>query len=76
MNFSTEIGKLLMVFGSLMVLAGVLVLVLGKLPIHWRLPGDIVIQKPNFVLYFPLATCIVLSILLSLLFYFLRLFRR
>lgn len=64
-----EIGKLLLVGGLIIALVGLL-LWLGRLP---RLPGDILIEKPNFKFYFPLMTSLVLSLLLSLL---LWLFRR
>jgi hypothetical protein len=43
----------------------------GKIPYIGRLPGDIIIQKKNFTFYFPLATSILLSIFLSLLFWIL-----
>jgi hypothetical protein len=45
--------------------------VLSKLPLG-RLPGDIVVRRENFSFYFPLTTSIVISLLLSLLFWFLR----
>jgi len=64
-----EIGKLLIFIGILFLALGALFLVLGKLgsslPLG-RLPGDIVIKKDNFILYFPLGTSILISLLLSL----------
>ena len=62
------LGKLLIVFGVVLVLLGGLVLVVGKIPFIGRLPGDIYIQKDNFTFYFPLATSLLISILLTLLF--------
>jgi membrane protein implicated in regulation of membrane protease activity len=68
-----ELGKMLMLLGGLLVLVGALLTLGGKLPWVGRLPGDIVIQRDNFTFYFPLATSILISIVLSLLF---MLFRR
>ena len=68
-----ELGKTLIVLGGVLVVVGVLLTLGGKLPWLGRLPGDIVIQRDNFTFYFPLATSILLSIVLSLLF---MLFRR
>ena len=62
------LGKLLIVFGVVLVLLGGLLLAVGKIPFIGRLPGDIYIQKDNFTFYFPLATSLLISILLTLLF--------
>jgi hypothetical protein len=61
-------AKLLILFGIVLALLGVLLLVVGKIPLIGRLPGDITIRKGDFTLYFPLATSILISILLTLLF--------
>jgi len=58
-----EIGKLLVGMGVVLILFGLFVSVVGKLP------GDIVIRKENFTFYFPIATSILLSVVLSLIFY-------
>jgi hypothetical protein len=60
------IGKFLIIVGLLLVVIGGLLLLSGKIPWLGRLPGDIVIQRKNFTFYFPLATSILLSILLTL----------
>ena len=64
-----ELGKLLILFGGVLVAAGAL-LVFG-LPrgLGWfgRLPGDILVKRDNFTFYFPLATSLLVSALLSLL---------
>jgi hypothetical protein len=71
-----SIGRLLFILGGVLLLLGVLFTVLGRVPGIGRLPGDIVIQRGNFTLYFPLATTIILSLVLSvLLTLVLRLFR-
>lgn len=64
--------KFLVILGLLIALAGLAWPVLRKLPLG-RLPGDIVIDRPGFRFFFPLATMIVVSLVLSLL---LWLFRR
>jgi hypothetical protein len=66
----TDLGKLLLVLGALIMIAGAGLLLAGKLNIPLgRLPGDIVYRGKNTVFYFPLATCIVISVVLSLLFW-------
>ena len=66
-------GKLLIVLGFVLTILGLLLTFSGKIPFLGRLPGDIRIERENFSFYFPLGTCILLSLLLSLL---LWLFRR
>jgi hypothetical protein len=66
------IGKSLIVFGMVIVAIGVLLTLSGKIPWLGRLPGDIYIKRDNFTFYFPLATCILLSALLSLVFWLLK----
>jgi hypothetical protein len=66
------IGKFLLVFGVIIIAIGGLLLLSGKIPWLGRLPGDIMIQRKNFTFYFPLATSILLSILLTILFWLLR----
>jgi len=73
----TELGKLLVIVGIVLVAAGVLLTFLGRfhLPVG-RLPGDIVYRGKNTTFYFPLATSILLSILLTLIFYVIGRWRR
>lgn len=67
----TDIGKTLIFFGAVLILTGVGFLLADK--IHWigRLPGDIYIHKKNFTLFFPVATSILISVVLSIIFYLL-----
>jgi uncharacterized protein HemY len=65
------VQKALVILGLLLVVAGLAWPWLGKLPFG-RLPGDIVINRENCRIYIPLATMIIVSILLSLIFWFLR----
>jgi hypothetical protein len=66
------LGKMLIVFGVIMVAIGAILLVAPKIPWLGRLPGDITYQGKGFTFYFPLATCILLSLVLSLILYLLR----
>ncbi|MEJ2254921.1 MAG: DUF2905 domain-containing protein [Nitrospirota bacterium] len=61
-----SIGKALLVAGVLFLVLGGLFILAGKVPWLGRLPGDILIKRKHFTFYFPLATSIVLSILLTL----------
>lgn len=62
-----EFGRWFIVIGIFFLAFGLLLLLIGKVPGLGRLPGDIVIQKGNFVFFFPLVTSILLSLLLTLL---------
>jgi Protein of unknown function (DUF2905) len=72
-----DFGKLLIVLGGLLLVAGVVLVLLGRtnLPIG-RLPGDILYRGKNTTFYFPLATSIVLSVLLTLILYVIGRWRR
>ena len=64
---------MLITFGLIMVAAGVLVTLGGRLPFRLgRLPGDIYIQGKNGAFYFPLATCLLVSLLISLVLWIVR----
>lgn len=69
----TDLGRILIGIGVVCLALGFFLTVAGKVPFIGRLPGDIYIKREGFVFYFPLATSILISILLSLLF---ALFRR
>jgi uncharacterized membrane protein YkgB len=62
------LGKMLILLGVLIIVIGLLLLVGEKIPWVGRLPGDIIIRKKNFTFYFPIATSILISIILTLLF--------
>lgn len=64
---SHYIGKLLIVLGVVVIAVGLLFMLSDKIPWLGRLPGDIVVRRKNFTFYFPLATSIVISIILTLL---------
>ncbi len=64
MNF-TSLGKTLILVGVFIVIAGGLIMLFSKIPFLDRLPGDIKIQKENFTFYFPLTTCIIISVIIT-----------
>jgi ABC-type tungstate transport system substrate-binding protein len=71
-----ELGKALVVFGIVLASAGVFLLISGKLPFRiGHLPGDIAYQGRNGSFYFPIATCLLVSLVLSVLFWIVNLFR-
>ncbi len=72
MSGLTELGRVFLVAGVVLVVVGLLLVLGGRIPWLGRLPGDIAIERGNFRFYFPLATCLLLSLVLTLLF---RLFR-
>jgi hypothetical protein len=63
--------KTLIVIGIILVLAGLLWPWVGKLPLG-RLPGDIIIDKPGFRLYFPITTMIIISVVISVILWLFR----
>jgi uncharacterized membrane protein len=70
-----QFGKWLVVLGAVIVVVGLLVMLLGRIGL-FRLPGDFEFGGRNWRIYFPLATSIVLSILLTLLFWLIHYLRR
>ncbi|WNC16737.1 DUF2905 domain-containing protein [Brevibacillus brevis] len=69
------IAKLLVIGGAVLIVIGLLWQVGGRFLPLGRLPGDIVVEKENVKFYFPVVTCIVISIVLSLATYLFRLFK-
>ena len=67
------LGKILVIVGAILVGLGLLLMVGDKIPWIGRLPGDIYIKREKFGFYFPIMTCIIISILLTL---FFSLFRK
>jgi len=62
-----ELGRILIFTGALVVALGALLVLAGQLPWLGRLPGDLLLQRGNVTIYIPLATGLVLSLLLTLL---------
>jgi hypothetical protein len=62
-----DLGKLLFIIGLVLTVAGAILWKTGSLGGLGRLPGDILVQKGNSTFYFPIVTCIVISLVLTLL---------
>lgn len=71
-----QLGKLLLVLGLALVVIGAVLMLAGRagLPLG-RLPGDFVYRGKHTTVYFPLVTCIVISVVLTLIFYVISRFR-
>lgn len=67
------LGKILILFGLILGSLGVILLFIPKIPWLGKLPGDFVFRRDNFIFYFPLVTCLIISIVLTLI---INLFRR
>jgi len=61
----TEIGKILLIAGGIIIAVGLLLTFSNHIPFLGKLPGDIVIKKENFTFYFPLVTFLLISIILT-----------
>lgn len=68
----THPGKLLIILGVALTILGLLLTFAGKIPFPGKLPGDIRIERENFSFYFPLGTCLLISLILSVIFWFSR----
>lgn len=62
-----ELGRTLVVLGTLLVLVGAALLLAPRIPWLGRLPGDILIRREHVTFYFPIVTCLVVSVVLTLL---------
>ncbi len=67
-----DLGKTLILIGAIIVLVGLFFSLGGKIPFLGKLPGDIRIERDNFTFFFPLGTCLLISALLSLVFWLFR----
>jgi len=65
-------GKYLIIAGCVLIIAGLLFTYGSKVPFLGKLPGDFLVKKENFTFYFPLVTSLLLSLLFSLVMYFIR----
>ena len=70
-----EIARVIIIVGIVLIVIGFILLGIQKLPFLEKLPGDILIKRENFTFYFPLATSIIISILISLVLYLISKFR-
>lgn len=65
-------GKMLIVLGFLIIVFGMILILSDKIPFLGKLPGDIMIKRKNIVFYFPIVTCLLLSLVLTFILYLLR----
>ena len=70
-----QLGKLLVLFGLMLVIAGLIVTGLSKLGL-FRLPGDIEFEGKNWRLFFPITTCLILSVILTAVIWIIRMFKQ
>ncbi len=70
-----QIGKWLILMGATIVLVGVLVMMLGRVGL-FKLPGDLEFSGKNWRIYFPIASCVIISIVLTLILWLISYFRR
>jgi hypothetical protein len=61
----SDLGRLLLLLGGAIVVLGLILLVVGRVPFLGRLPGDIMFRRGNTSFYFPIVTCLVLSVALT-----------
>jgi hypothetical protein len=62
-------GKILIFIGGILIFLGLIFSFVGRIPYLGKLPGDIYIKREKFTFYFPITTCILISIILSVIFY-------
>jgi hypothetical protein len=67
-----DLGRILIVLGVILVIVGAVILLAPKIPWLGHLPGDISYKRGNFSFYFPLGTCILISVILTLIMYLFR----
>ncbi len=65
-------GLILIIAGVILALVGLVIYFFDDIPFLGKIPGDILVKKENFTFYFPLASSIIVSIILSLIIYFIR----
>jgi hypothetical protein len=71
-----SLGKYLIMFGAIILIAGVIIAFFPKLNFFGKLPGDIAVRRENFTFYFPIVTSIVISVLFTLIFWVINYFLR
>lgn len=67
-----DLGKVLVFVGVLLVVLGIIFSLGAKIPWLGQLPGDMTLRRGNLTIYFPLATCLLISVILSLVLYFFK----
>jgi len=70
-----DLARVMILIGTVLIVIGLVMLVVPRVPFLGKLPGDILIKKEHLTFYFPLATSIVISIIIGLILYFINKFR-
>lgn len=63
----SSLGKFLLIGAAILAIVGIVLIVLGNIPFFGRLPGDITIRRNGYSFFFPIVTCLVLSVVLTIL---------
>jgi hypothetical protein len=71
-----DVGRTIVSVGFILIVVGIFFCFLARLPFFGKLPGDILIKRENFTFYAPIATGILISIILSVLFIIISSLRR
>jgi len=71
----SDLAKVLIIFGIVIVSAGLTLLMIPRFPFLGRLPGDMLIKKEQFTFYFPLTTSVIISIIISVIYCLIKKFR-
>ena len=75
MGVMGDLARILIVLGIILIVVGLVMFGIQKLPFLGKLPGDIAVKRENYSFYFPLTTSIIISIIISLILYFIGKFR-
>ncbi len=67
-----QIGKIFVITGIIFFVIGILLIFFNKIPFLGKLPGDIVIKRENFTIYIPIVTSLLISLIISIIFFFIR----
>jgi hypothetical protein len=70
-----EMARIMIIAGIVLIVTGLVLLGIQKVPFPGKLPGDFLVKRESFTFYFPLATGIIISILISLILYLISKFR-
>ncbi len=76
MNDINQLARFMIIAGVFLIIIGALIMAFSRFMPLGRLPGDIVIEKKNFKFYFPLATSLIISFILTLIIYLVRWFNK
>ncbi|HEX3011760.1 MAG TPA: DUF2905 domain-containing protein [Syntrophomonadaceae bacterium] len=72
MNNMQGLARLLITTGAIVLGAGLILLAISKWGGGWRLPGDIYVKRENYSFYFPVVSCIIISLILTVIFNFIN----